>query len=180
MRRFFWGLVILILWNTVCVYWFVCGLKGLCESKVVQQVQAAPLPAPQPPTPTTEPTPAPAPQQELEIVSTTIATLPVAESQVKAPLVLQDISFLPDKAIVKNNDELVTVTNQIVDYLSKNSESKIYITAHTDLGLLRAETVKKYMIAKGVAEDRFVIESKSPAGAEEDKVENKRVHITVK
>jgi len=182
MRRFFWGLIILILWDTVCVYWFVCGLKGLCEQPVVQQVQAAPPPPPKPapkPEPVLEPEPQPEPEQ-----------------QVQAPLVLPDIYFIFDREIVKNMDELMVVTKDAQGYLSQYPESKVYITGYTcntgteehnyDLGLLRAETVKNYMISQGVAEDRFVIESKGPSdpkapnNTQEDKMENRRVHITVK
>lgn len=187
MRRFFWALVILIVWDTVCVYWFVCGIKGLCEQPIAAQVQvvAAPPPEPTPPPPAPEPKPEPVPEPE-----------PEPEQKVQEPLVLSDIYFIFDREIVKNMDGLIAITKEAVDYLSQYPESKIYITGYTcnmgteehnyDLGLLRAETVKNYMISQGIAEDKFVIESKGPSEPKapndtvEDKMENRRVHITVK
>jgi OmpA-OmpF porin, OOP family len=179
MRQFFWGLIILILWN-----WFVCGLKGLCQQPTPQViVELAPQPSTPPPEPEpkAEPTPEPAPTPEL---------------QVQAPLVLPDIYFIFDREIVKNMDELMAITKQAVEYLSQNPKSKVYITGYTcntgieehnfDLGFLRADTVKKYMISQGAAEDRFIIASKGPRepkvpnDTQEDKMENRRVHITVK
>ena len=176
MRRFFWGLIILILWNTICVYWFVCGLKGLCEQPVAPKVKIE-----VPPIPTPEIKPEPVPEPEVEV---------------KTPLVLPDIYFIFGREIVKNMDELMAVTKSAIEYLSQNPESKVYITGYTcntgteehnfDLGFLRAETVKQYMISKGVTEDRFIIASKGPRepkvpnDTQEDKMENRRVHITVK
>ena len=66
MRRFFWAIVILILWDTVCVYWFVCGIKNLCEQpKPVEVVVAVePPPLPPKPEPIPEPTPPPKPEPE--------------------------------------------------------------------------------------------------------------------
>ena len=57
MRRFFWGLVILILWNTFCVYWFVCGLKGLCEQPVTPQIHLVAQPKSMPISQPVQPTP---------------------------------------------------------------------------------------------------------------------------
>jgi len=164
------------------VYWFVCGVKNLCEEPQVVKVEMPlpPPPPPPPPEPKPEPTPPP-PEPEVEI---------------EGPLVLPDVYFIFDRDIVKNVDELMTITQEAMEYLTRHPDSKIYITGHTcntgdeqhnyDLGLVRAEAVKKYMITQGVSEDRIIIKSmgasepKIPNESQEDKMENRRVHIIVK
>jgi outer membrane protein OmpA-like peptidoglycan-associated protein len=171
MRRFFWGFIFLILWDTVCIYWFVCGIKNLCEQPKQEEVVVAVEPPPPPPPP--EPTPPPKPEPE-------------------KPLVLTDTYFIFERGIVKNMEDLIASSKQTLAYLSRNPESKVYITGYTsdaedsDLGMSRAEIIKNYMISQGVPGNMFVLDSKgtteakAPNNTPENKMLNRRVHITVK
>ena len=175
MRRFFWGLIFLILWDTVCIYWFVCGIKNLCEQpqQEVPVVAVVPSPPLAPVLPPAEPKIEPEPE-------------PVK------PLILTDVYFISDSYIVKNMEDLLYGTQQAIEYLSKNPESKVYITGHTNRGedyylsSLRAKVIKHYMISKGVPDNIFILESKgsiepkAPDDTPENKMLNRRVNITVK
>ena len=175
MRRFFWAIVILILWDTVCVYWFVCGIKNLCEQPKPVEVVVAVEPPPLPPKPEPIPEPTPPPKPEPE-----------------KPLVLKDIYFIFERDIVKNVEDLMTGTKQTVEYLSRNPESKVYITGYIsdteepELGMTRAYLVRRYMMSQGLAGNMFVLDSKGSSEPKamddtpEHKMLNRRVNIIVK
>jgi hypothetical protein len=92
-------------------------------------------------------------------------------------------------------ENVVKYLNALVDDLKKSNET-VTLTGHTDadgteeynynLGLERAEMVKKYLVNHGIPEDRIVVKSKGKTepidtnGTPEGKQKNRRVEIQVK
>ena len=165
------------------MYWYVCGVKNLCEQPIPAPIIVAEAPLPPPPAPEPEVKPEPVPEPE-----------PAPEPE--PPLVLPDIYFILDRDIVKNMDELISSTKHAMEYLARNPDRKVYITGYTcnmgteehnyNLGLVRASAVKKYMSSQGIPEDQIIVDSKGPSDpkapndTQEDRMENRRVHVTIK
>ena len=183
MKRALASIIVLGVWILFCSYWYVCGVKNMCQPRTVPAggvpiVIAPPVveeKAPEPePIPEPEPTPAPEPVQ---------------------PLIVKDIYFIFNTTLIKNLSDLDSNIIAIRDYMGKNPGSMVYLTGHTcdlgvekknyGLGIKRAEAVKNYMINNGVP-DKVVIDSKgNDAPKDQDSVDagrmhNRRVETTVK
>jgi len=156
-------------------YWTPAMAIAECDPDLMPKPAAQPTPPPPPPV---KPAPAPAPKPK-----------PVAEKVTLAADVLFDF----DKSVLKNEgkaklDDLATKVNAI------NLEVVIAI-GHTDsigsdaynqkLSVRRAESVKAYLVSKGVAPNRVYTEGKGekqPVASNKTKdgrAKNRRVEIEV-
>ena len=121
------------------------GLMGLllCKEEVVPVVEAK-EPPPEP-----EEVPPPAPE----------------EPKVVEKVVLNTINFDFDSAVVKT--EFFPVLDEAASIIQKHPEKKVIIEGHTcwvgtedynaGLSLLRASSVKEYLIKKGIVSDRLMV-----------------------
>ena len=92
---------------------------------------------------------------------------PPAPAPVEEKIVLNGIRFDFDKADIKA--EFVPVLDEAVAVLQKHSSKKVAIEGNTDsigsdaynekLGMRRADSVKKYLVEKGIAADNLSTES---------------------
>ncbi len=142
----------------------LCLVLAACQCKQVVKQE----PPPPPP-----PAPAPAPVEE--------------------KIVLNGIRFDFDKSAIK--PEFVPVLDEAVDILKKHADKKVEIQGHTDsigteaynekLGMRRADSVKNYLVDKGVtAENLSTVsfgESNPVAdnGTKEGRAMNRRVEFKV-
>ena len=92
---------------------------------------------------------------------------PPAPAPVEEKIVLNGIRFDFNKADIKA--EFVPVLDEAVAVLQKHSSKKVAIEGNTDaigsdaynekLGMRRSESVKKYLVEKGIAADTLTTES---------------------
>jgi len=90
-----------------------------------------------------------------------------APAPVEEKIVLNGIRFDFNKAVIK--PEFVPVLDEAVSVLQKHPGKKVTIEGNTDsigseaynmkLGMRRAESVKKYLVEKGIAADTLTTES---------------------
>jgi OmpA-OmpF porin, OOP family len=90
-----------------------------------------------------------------------------APAPVEEKIVLNGIRFDFDKAVIK--PEFVPVLDEAVATLQKHPGKKVTIEGNTDsigsdaynekLGMRRSESVKKYLVEKGIAADTLTTES---------------------
>lgn len=145
----------------------------------------APAPPPPPPAPVFAPVPAPAP----------VAIAPVAAPPPPAPV--RDVVVLKGVNFANNSAQLTpasaTVLDEVAATLVKRSEIRAEVAGHTDdrgeanynrsLSQRRAESVRSYLVSKGVdasrltargyGEDSPVADNKTSAG----RAENRRVEL---
>ncbi|MFD2366148.1 outer membrane protein OmpA [Pseudoduganella sp. GCM10020061] len=157
-----------------------CDLPICVEpEKLVDGKCVAPPPPPPPPPPAPEPTPEPAPA----------APVPTSEKVSYSA----DAFFDFDKAVLKPEGK------QALDELAANIQGVnvevIIAEGHTDsigtdqynekLAIRRAESVKKYLVSKGIAADRVYVEGKGEKQPVADnktragRAKNRRVEIEV-
>jgi outer membrane protein OmpA-like peptidoglycan-associated protein len=92
---------------------------------------------------------------------------PAPAAPVEEKIVLNGIRFDFNKAVIK--PEFVPVLDEAVAVLQKHPGKKVTIEGHTDaigseaynmkLGMRRAESVKKFLVGKGIAADNLMTES---------------------
>lgn len=120
---------------------------------------------------------------------------PPAAAPVPAPvpdrLVLEDINFDYDRAALRPDE--IPVLNDAATKLKEWGDIKVEVEGHTDsrgsdaynlkLSLRRAESVRSYLVGRGIAEDRLSVkgygESRPVAdnGTPEGRFKNRRVEI---
>jgi outer membrane protein OmpA-like peptidoglycan-associated protein len=148
------------------------------------QVAATPAPADVAPA-----APAPAYVAPAAPVPAYVAPVPAPMSPQK--LVLEGVNFDFDKATLRPDD--IAIINRSVASLGKWGNVNIEVAGHTDsrgsdeynmdLSQQRAETVRDYLISKGIAADRLSAkgygEFQPIAGSatDEDRFENRRVEL---
>ena len=183
MKQIIIGVLVFLVWLSISTYWYVCGIRNLCEQPKKQQVvvllpqeEAAPIKQPEP---KPEPKPEPAPKVEE-----------------KKELILPVVYFIFDRDSIKNVDDLIASSRTASNYLKANADTKLYITGHAcnvnesesayQLGLMRANTVRKYMVMQGVPDSRILAISKGddePRAAndtQEETMLNRRVEMVIK
>ena len=180
MKRSLASFIILGLWIFVCSYWYVCGMKDLCNVVAVP-AGAVPVVLEMPVEEVVEPVQTPEPE-------------PVKEPAPE-PLILREVYFIFNTTLIKNLDDLDLNVRDAKEYLQNNQDAMIYLTGHTcdlgeeiknySLGIKRAEIVKEYMVDHGV-EEKFIIDSKAnnaPKNSNDpeiDRMYNRRVETIVK
>ncbi len=185
MKHIIFGVLFFVIWLVVSSYWYVCGVRNLCEQTKTQQVllpQELASSVKKEPIPSIVPTPIPAPMAEIKIEEKKEYTLPV-------------IYFIPEMDSVKNVEELIAAYKMISLHVKENDKLKLYITGHasdgeaqdaTILGLQRAESIKEYMAGRGIQLDKIVTSSRGnsePKGSndtQEGKLLNRRVEMVLK
>ncbi len=131
-------------------------------------------------------------QMEEATAGTGVAVTQTADNQLKLDIP-SDISFDVNRADIKPNFR--AVLNTFATGLSSNQRSNITIIGHTDssgsdainnpLSLSRAASVRDYLVTRGVASSRFMIDgrgSREPLVANDtpaNKAKNRRVEIYV-
>ena len=173
MKQIVIGVVVFFVWLVVSTYWYVCGIKNLCEApkpKVVTAVVVQEKKAPE------EPKPEP---------------VTIVKPEEKLPT----IYFISEMDSIKNVDDLISASKFAANYLEKNAETKLYITGNAskdetaddyELGLKRANTVKREMMARGISEDKIITVSKGSndpkvsGDTPEGKMFNRRVEMVIK
>jgi OmpA-OmpF porin, OOP family len=181
MKQIVIGVLVFLIWLVVSTYWYVCGIRDLCEQPtpppaitLLPVEEAAPVKIP-------EPKPEPAPQPKVEE---------------KKEFILPTIYFIMERDSVKNVDDLIASAKMAADSLEEGADLKLYITGHTGddgeetndygLGLKRADAVKKYMIIRGIPGDKIVTtskggdEPKASGSSQEGRMLNRRVEMVVK
>jgi OOP family OmpA-OmpF porin len=153
---------------------------GLCyeiggKSKQAEVVAVEPEPAP------AAPAPAPAPA---------VAPTPPPAAQ-QGAIIFRNIQFDLNKATLR--EESYPILDEVVDYLKANPSVKMEIQGHTcNLGSAaynlklsgqRAETVRKYLVGKGIAAERLTAKGYgltkpiAPNDKEENRAKNRRVEF---
>jgi OOP family OmpA-OmpF porin len=183
MKQIVIGVLVFLVWLVISTYWYVCGIRDLCEQPKPQpaivllpQEEEAPIKEPEP-----KPEPVPVPQPKVEE---------------KKEFILPAIYFIFEKDSVKNVDDLIASARMAENYLEEGEGLKLYITGHAcnfseendayALGSKRAEAVKKYMVVRGIPEDRIITVSKGSDEPEaridspEVRMVNRRVEMVVK
>ena len=110
-------------------------------------------------------------------------TLQFPLASITAPVLIDNIFYDFDKATL--SPESTKSLNELVDLLKENSNVTIELSAHCDykgsevynkwLSQVRAETVVKYLISKGIATDRL-----TPMGYGKEKPKTIRKKLTEK
>ncbi|MCX6111880.1 MAG: OmpA family protein [Proteobacteria bacterium] len=174
MKQILLGVLVFLVWLVISTYWYVCGIKDLCKELKPKQIVSS--------LPQEKIIPAKIPQQKI---------IPDVKLEEKLPT----IYFIFEMDSVKNVDDLISSSRIAVNYLEKNKNTKLYITGYTseaeakdnyELGLRRANSVKKDMITRGVPEDRIMITSKGDDepnvsnDTQEGRMFNRRVEMVVK
>ena len=170
MKQILIGVVVFFIWLVVSTYWYVCGIKNLCESPKPKEVAAIVVP------------------EKKEPIKEPVTIVKPEEK-------LPTIYFITDMDSIKNVDDLISSSKFAADYLRKNPDTKLYITGHIsrdeskddyDLGLKRADSIKKEMITRGIPEDKILTTSKGnndPKVSDdtpEGKMFNRRVEMVIK
>ena len=157
MKQILIGVVVFFIWLVVSTYWYVCGIKNLCETPKPKQTVSAAIQQ--------KKEPVEEPKKELITISNQEEKLPT-------------IYFISEMDSVKNVDELISSSKFASIYLEKHTTTKLYITGYAskgeatddyELGLKRANSIKKEMITRGVPENRIITVSK---GSNAPKVSN--------
>jgi len=157
MKQIIIGVVVFFIWLVISTYWYVCGIKNLCEAPKPKQTISAAV--------NQKKEPVEQPKQEVITISRQEEKLPT-------------IYFVSEMDSIKNVDELLSSSKFAVGYLAKHTEAKLYITGHAskgeatddyELGLKRADSIKKEMIMRGTPENKIITISK---GSDDPKVSN--------
>lgn len=132
--------------------------------------------------------------RKLPTISYTLQLLDENSGEQINSLTLKSIKFSSGSSVLttQNSDEL----NDLADFMKSNSMRQLVITGYTDnvgnaevnkkLSLQRANSVKQYLIAKGVAESRITIIGRGPDNpvasndSEIGRTLNRRVEIELK
>ncbi len=181
MKRALASVIVLGLWMWFCSYWYVCGVKDLCEEKEVPAggiVMVVDPPVMEEKIPEPEPEPV------------------VKEEPRPEPLALSEVYFIFNTTLIKNLSVLDRNIKSILRYVEENPTAMVYLTGHTcnvgpernnfNLGIKRAEAVRDYMNNNGVIGKVVIMDSKgseSPKSEGEtdvDRMQNRRVEIVVK
>ena len=183
MKQIIIGVLVFLAWLAISTYWYVCGIRNLCEQPKKQQTvvllpqeEAAPVKQAEP---KPEPKPEPAPKVEE-----------------KKDLILPVVYFIFNRDSVKNVDDLIAASRIASNYLEANSDTKLYITGYAcnvsesesafQIGLMRANTVRKYMTMHGVPDNKIVAISKgddeprATNDTQEETMLNRRVEMIIK
>lgn len=139
------------------------------------------VPAPPPP-----PAPAPVAVSVLAPVPETWKTL-----LEEKPVTIEGINFIVGSAKLKSN--IVKTLDEVVGFASQHPDAKLELIGYTDtsgsvklnqrLSLARAETVKKYLVKKGVPASQIAAKGEGPANpiadnkTKEGRAKNRRVEI---
>ncbi len=137
---------------------------------------------------TVEPEPAPAPAPEPAPAPVVAPTPPPAK---QGAIVFRNIQFDLNKATLR--DESYPILDEVVDYMKANPDVKMEIQGHTcNLGTAaynlklsdkRANTVRDYLVGKGIAADRLTAKGYglttpvAPNDKEENRAKNRRVEF---
>lgn len=181
MKRALASIIVLGIWMWFCSYWYVCGVKGLCEEKevpaggIVMDVEP--------------------PIVEEKILEPEPEPV-VIEKPKPEPLVLKKVYFVFNTTLIKNLSALDSNIKPILDYIEENPESMVYLTGHTcdigaernnfGLGIKRGEAVRDYLMENGVPDKLIIIDSKgsespgSDGDTDTDRMYNRRVEVIVK
>ncbi len=127
------GLVVFALWSALCVRWYVCGVKELCDQNPTSNIELVPEP------------------EDLEVNST-----PAVESFPGAPLSFEWSNWEPQLG-----NDFSQYRDSIQQIFSVEPAAEVEITGlydpqelnnsnFDDLGLARAQAVKDLLLASGI------------------------------
>lgn len=176
-------LILLILWITGSSYWYVCRIRGDCKNSpgAIENVS-----------------PATQGLQQAAGQADEKSALAASVEQAKAYLVnsgTQKVYFEISSATADMNAIPEDYFSKLKFYTGNKPEVKINVTGHTDntgsakfnneLGSLRAEFVKSFLVNKGISADKIQTSSKSfsepaaPNKTSEGRAKNRRTEINV-
>lgn len=129
---------------------------------------------------------------EIRILQLSDSEVSDIESQIAAQRFYIDFK----NEVMEPTHQLIQYIPYLQSYLTNNPDKKAYITGHTanagyyqnnlEIGRRRAAMVAAYIVARGIPEDRLVVQSMGEAqplvkkGSEAGKKLNKRIEIQVK
>lgn len=181
MKQIIIGLLVFFVWLGISIYWYVCGIKDLCEKGRTEVAMLAP-------------------EEEVQEIEEQVVEEPVMqveeiviEEHKDSVLELPTLYFLFEVSSVKNVDDMINASKLAREYLSENPNKTLYITGHTcnldrtgknyQVGMDRALAIKSYMVSKGIPEDRIITISKGsdePVGdntTRAGRMQNRRVEM---
>lgn len=188
MKHIIFGLLFFVVWLFISSYWYVCGVRKMCEQVKPKQEVLLPQEIVKTPDKISEPAPVVA-----EIPKP--AVMPEVKIEEKKEYIIPVIYFMPDMDSVKNVEELIEAYRTVLMSIKDNDKNKLYITGHTSadeaqddyiLGLQRAESIKEYMTERGIPDSKIITFSKGdsePKGSndiQEGKLFNRRVEMIIK
>lgn len=188
MKHIIFGLLFFVVWLFISSYWYVCGVRNMCQQTKPKQEILLPQEAITTPEKTPEPVPVVA-----EIPKP--AVMPEIKIEEKKEYKIPTIYFMPDMDSVKNVEELIEAYRTVLMSIKDNEKNRLYITGHTSadeaqddyiLGLQRAESIKDYMTERGIPDSKIVTFSKGDSepkdsnDTQEGKLLNRRVEMIIK
>lgn len=162
------GLIAFIIWSLFSTWLFVTRIKPAMEEPVT--LQTAPEPA-------------------VEVPATPVSPVEQAPKDLTILFEFDRTSCTPDQQTETGVAEFKT-------WIDKHPEAVIQVTGHTDfvgtqqynneLGLKRAQSVKNYLVSKGIPEGRITIDSRGEDQPAADNItsagrsKNRRAEISIK
>lgn len=151
-------------WRTI--EWTPAKAIAECDPDLVRKpapvAARAPEPAPAPAVVPAPPPPAPAPAP-VAAAPAVAAPAPAAPAPIRDVVVLKGVNFATNSA--RLTPESTSVLDEVVAALQKRTEIRAEVAGHTDnrgtpaanqkLSQARAESVRTYLVSKGVAADRL-------------------------
>jgi len=149
--RIFLGILVFLVWASVCRYGYVCEIKGLCEEKVEE-----PIEAPR--------------HQTLDLILDDSITYLKGYDQfvfrnglIEPDLNANNLAYLDSLASVMKSDSTIQLT---LTGLYRPTESGKTSGMFEDLGLARAAEMRGLLIDRGLKEEAFSLDSKEAGGEE--------------
>ncbi len=149
--RIFLGILVFLVWASICRYGYVCQIKGLCGEKVEE-----PIEAPR--------------HQTLDLILDDSITYLKGYDQFvfRNGLIEPDLNenngaYLDSLASVMKGDSTIELT---LVGLYRSSEKGKRSGIFEDLGLARAAEMRKLLMDRGVKEAMFSLDSRQAAGEE--------------
>lgn len=167
MRIIVTGLIAFVIWSLFSTWLFVTKLKPAMEEPVTLQT---------------------IPEPTVEVAEQPVQPVEPVPKDLTILFQFDRTAFTPDQQIESGVTELKAWTD-------KNTEAVIKVTGHTDfvgtqqynneLGLKRAQSVKNYLVSKGIPGDRITIDSRGEDQPAADNItsagraRNRRTEISV-
>ncbi len=149
--RIFLGILVFLVWASICRYGYVCQIKGLCKAEVVEPVEAPR-------------------HQTLDLILDDSITYLKGYDQFvfRNGLIEPDLNenngaYLDSLASVMKGDSTIELT---LVGLYRPSEKGKRSGIFEDLGLARAAEMRKLLMDRGVKEAMFSLDSRQAAGEE--------------
>ncbi len=173
-------------------WWYSCKVRYMCDNKsnanstALAEVETKPIAVA--PTPVESSIPVATDSPKLD-------STPKVSTPDKLPSLVK-VFFAPDSALLQLDETELAGLRTVADFMKSNPKAITTVAGfatslgntsadEVNVGQLRAESVRSYLVAQGVANDRIITESKGANGVDDSgnpvsQATNRRAEITVK